>query len=364
MKRVALLALFVAITGLAFGQGTLNTDQVAGVKEMSIDVNGNVGPKGNGDYGTTIWDNIASGWSAWWSGVTDGYINLDWGGKANSLGLGDHVVNGFTLSYGTNNMDPAGETMAVYYFDACTGWGNLGLQEAGFLFSGLGNGYGSPTLPPGYGWIWTGTVDLEASGYEFLLGHQFGIGQARVTAPTMGSTGLALVNRGFNGTQNAFDIYYPNGVYNGSWWFGTSFWATWGHVLFGTEGQGNGTVYGVGSQGNESELYIATDFGANANVHFMGKTAGFTLQANLIASLTAMSTYYGGAIDATRLVGNFAPGFPQIMSPAPLGIEDFVVHDVLVPAPYAGLTAYFQMVLSDAPLTTPPLDASSGMRMN
>ncbi len=369
MKRVALLALFVAITGLAFGQGTLNTDQVGGVKHAYYE-NGQVYQGVNPDAGAVIWDNNSI--SAWWSGVNTGYINSDW--STNFLvnpnfaaaTVGHHVIDGAMFAYGTNNMDTAGEDFSIFYFDDCTGWGNLGTQQAGFLFAALPNGAYLPTLPPGYGWIWTITYDLEGGGYEFLLNDDFGIGLARNSVPTMGSTGLALGTRMFNGTQNAFDIFYPNGTYNGTWWFGSSYWATWTGQLMGNEGQGNGTFYGIGSQGNDSSLYVQGSFGANATVHFMGDKAGISLAGNLIASTQAMSQYIGNPYDVTRLIGNFVAGSPWIMTEIPYmaGNADMYIHDQTIPAPYAGMTAYFQMILSDAPLTTPPLDGSNGLRMN
>ena len=42
-------------------------------------------------------------------------------------------MDGFTFYYGTNNRDPAGEEISVYFFDGTTGNGGKGVAEAGFV---------------------------------------------------------------------------------------------------------------------------------------------------------------------------------------------------------------------------------------
>ena len=362
MKKVALIALFaVALTGVAFAQ--LNTNQPAAVKSGQWDWSqGKVVQAGQPDYGSVIWDNYSI-W-AWWSGVTDGYINLDWGKMPTTASLmPDHVVDGFLFAYGTNNMDPAGEDFAVFYFDSTTGFGNIGVQETGLLFTGLPNGAYLPTLLPGWGWIWTIQVDLEGSGYEFLVNQDMGFGMARMTTPTMGSTGLSLASWvPTAGTQNVFDIYYPNGTYNGSWWFGTlPAWASWTGQLDGSEGGADMTFYGQGSQGNDVGLYAEGDFATTGALHFMLRANLQTMAGVLLASTQTMSTYIP-SLDITRLVGNFAGGSPFNMGQLFTG--DFWVYDLAVPPQYMGVTAFFQGVLDDAPLQQPPVDASQGLRAN
>lgn len=366
MKKSASLVLaLLVLAGTATAQRSTAHDihDVAGQKECVI-VNGQVCPKGSGDYGNAIWDNLSQGWSAWWSGATDDYINLDWGTKTTSSGLPDHVVDGFTLSYGTNNMDPYGDDFSIYYFDSCTGWGNLGQQEAGFAFSSLPNGYGLPTFPPGFGWIWTATVDLEGSGYEFLLNENFGIGMSRDAAPTMGSNGMAMVNRGFNGTQNHFDIYYPNGTYNGTWWFGTHFWASWGHELFGSEGEADMTFYGEWSQGNDAHLYAIGDFSTTGALQFIVRKNQLPYKGHMLLSSSAMSQYVGGSYDVTRLVGNLQQGSPHTQPMEDDSIGDFAKREYHIPSSYRHITYFFQAILSDPPATQPPMDCSNGMRAN
>jgi len=207
MNRFVIALICLAFwTGAAVAQSDVH--EVAGVR-CGLWKNGEVVPMPSGppDHGACIWDNYSI--SAWWSGVNKGYINLDWGKlPVPSSGLPDHVIDGFTFAYGTNNRDPAGDDFAVYYYDSCTGWGNLGVHEAAFFFHGLPNAYGFPTLPPGYGWVWSVTCDIEGTGYEFLLGQELGNGMIRLLTPTMGSSGLAIGGRiPGNGIENAFDIY-------------------------------------------------------------------------------------------------------------------------------------------------------------
>jgi len=139
-------------------------------------------PSRTGKQGSMLWNNMAeSGWSNF---PLTGYLNLDWGElQPTATGLPDEVIDGFTFSYGTNNMDPAGEDIAIHYFDSCTGWGNKGVEEAVFLFTGLPNASTFGTLSPGWGWTVQMTVDLEDSGYEFLLSDRFGQGFVRLNTP-------------------------------------------------------------------------------------------------------------------------------------------------------------------------------------
>jgi len=327
-------------------------------------VDGEIVPGGAPDHSSSIWDN--TGVSAWWSGNHTNYIHLDWGKLPQpASGLPDHVVDGFTFSYGTNNLDPAGDEYAICFYDSCTGWGSgLGTQEAGFAFFGLPNGSNLPTLPPGYGWTWSVTLDLEGTGYEFLLNREFGIGHIRLSDPAMGSSGLTF---GFrhpgNGTENVFDVYYPNGTYNGTWWIGyPPMWLTWPSELFGTEGESNMIFYGVCAQGNEAGLYAAGDFTAGSEINFLLRENGLGLEGYLAASLSQVDLYLGGSYDVTRLVGSFLSGFPMAMDRYPVG--DFF-HLQGVVSPYAaGTTIYFQGILSDAPINQPPIDASNGIRAN
>ncbi len=353
MKKLGLIGLFtMVLTGLAFGQGLLETEKIGGVKNKKIVL----GEESR--YSNLIWQH--GGKWAWWSGVDTGYINLDWAKLHPSpTGLQDEVIDGFAFSYGTNNMDPAGESFAVYYYDSCTGWGNTGVQEAGFLFSGLPGGLFWGTCPPGWGWIWTITVDLDDSGYEFVLGPEFGQGLSRWRTPTMGGTGVGVAYGGY-GSENAFDIYYPNGVYNGTWWFGSGNWASWGQSLYGPQAPAGGmTYYGLGAQGNDAGLYAIGDW--SSQVHFMLKKNEFDAPGYLLASLESRNKYLPPPYDVTRLVGHLVGGSPWLMTDDMNG--DFCRYFLTVPAQYANTTAYFQGILTDMNPVV-PIDMSNGVRSN
>jgi len=183
-------------------------------------------------------------------------------------------------------MDSAGESMAVYYFDAATGWGNKGVQQAGFGFG----------------------------------------------------------DNGFTGTEDAFDIYYPNGTYNGTWYFGGyPNWATWSGQIMGSGVAAHMSYYGIGAQSNHGHLYTSGSFSASgAGAHFMFALHGQSASGELAASLTPSSQYIP-SMGITRLVGPIAPGFPTPMSYAFIG--DFSTYDITPPAQYVGVTAYFQAVI-------------------
>jgi hypothetical protein len=361
--EISSLLLAAVFAGAAIGQTEMG--EVAGVRHAVLK-DGELSPGGDPDYGPMIWNNLAV--LSWWATPDTGYLNLDWGKlPIPSSGLDDHVIDGFTFIYGSNNMDPAGETWAVDFFEGCTGWGSLGVPEAGFVFNGLPNGYGLPPVPYSHGWIWSITVDLEDSGYEFLLGHDLGHGLSRLSSPQTGWTGPAIGappnthGNGPTGTEMAFSIYFPNGTYNGTWWF-SGVWVTWPAALFGTEGEANMTFYGVGAQGNDAGLYAAGSFSAGSSLHFMLRRNQLPLDGYLAASLSSASNYFGGAWDVTRLVGGLTAGSPLLMRPDSIG--DFCFTDVDVPLQYSNLTVYFQGLLATRPLIQPPLDASNGLRAN
>jgi len=362
--------LTITLLCLLFPAGTalsqLETCKVKGVRHATWK-DGEIRPGPAPDSGPSLWNNMAK--RAWWSGPRTGYINLDWGKLPEpTSGLPDHVIDGFTFTYGTNNWDPAGESFAISFFDSCTGWGNLGIQEAGFLFSGLPNSYGGPSgLPPGYGWVWSISVDLEGTGYEFLLNEDFGMGHCRTATPLMGGSGPCAgyapgtSGNGPTGTENAFDIYFPNLTYNGSWYFGSyPTWATWTAELFGTEGWGDMTFYGVEAPGNDAKLYATGAFAAGGSLRFLLRKNGLDLDGHLLASHSYANNYIGGVYDVTRLVGDLIPCFPKTMTDDLVG--DFCVLDGIVPLHYAGGAVYIQGILGDRPLGSPPLDASNGLR--
>lgn len=370
-RRVFLTAFLVFFAaGSLFAQTGVDPNEVSGNiagERYARWNNGVIEPTGAHKQGGIIWDNGAV--TGWWSGTELGYVNLDWGRMpSSSQMLPDHAVDGFVFKYATNNTVSPGEDFGVYFFDSCSGWGNLGIQEAGFTLTGLPNGAGLPTLPPGYAWIWSMNMDLEGSGYEFLLGYEMGIGLSRLNTPLYGATGLVIGDRpnaggnGPTGTEDAYDIYYPNGTYNGTWWFGSSFWSTWAFQLYGSEGVGTNMVaYGQGAQGNDAYLYGLGTFEQGETVHFMLRKGGQDLQGNLGVSLSSRYLYYGGSYDVTRLIGGFTAGSPLVMNQPDVG--DFCTYDVDLPSNLpANLDIYFQGILSDPPILTPPVDASNGIK--
>ena len=357
----ALLVLMAAGSASAQSQAAGGLEEVLGMRSARW-VDGKVVPGGAPDAGNSIWDN--TGITGWWSGCATWYINIDWGKiPAPASGLDDHVLDGFTFSYGTNNRDFFGESFITYFFDSCTGWGNMGCHEASFIFKWLPNGLGLPTVPPGFGWIWTINVDLQGTGYDFLLGQELGFGMRRENFPTTGYTGIALGHRHpLNGTENAYDVFYPTFVYNGTWWFGSTVWATWPTELFGRDGQSNMTFYGVGARGNDTGLHAVGTFAAGSNVEFLERDNGFGRNAYLAASYSMMNMYIGGTHDVTRLVGSCMSGFPMTMNRSPYG--DYHRLNGVVSPYVAGATIYFQALLSGGQLMVPPIDASNGIRAN
>jgi len=374
MSRICLIVvLFLVVTGIVCAQGGLvvpqSVHQPAGSKVLTIDPHGRTVQQSR--YGSVIWNNDAV--SAWWSGVTPGYLNLDWGTIGDTNQLPHEVVDGFKFKYGTNNMDPAGESMAVYHFDSTTGFGNLGVQESGFLFTGLPNGYGLPTLPPGYGWIWSIVVDLEASGYEYILNSEIGVALSLLSTPTMGSSGMVLGlpagfgGNGATGTQDAFDIYYPNGAYNGTFFFGGyPFWATWSGQLYGAQDPATGmTYFGIGATGNTAYTYTVGSWtGARAAVQWIQKTDPITGQTEdvLVADTSSSSQYYP-QFDLTLFI---RPPYNNAFPMAWDLVGNFQRLTLNIPPQYQGVTVYWQGIISQYFFGGPvlPADASNGVRAN
>ncbi len=369
MKKIALVALFaVCLVGLSFAQG-LNVEKVAGSKTISQDVFGNTVAQSR--YGTQIVNNLAV--QAWWSGVSTDYINLDWGliGLNDTNGLFDEVIDGFAFVYGTNNEDVTGEDFDVYFFDSCTGTGYAGVQEAGFAFTGLPNAATYGSLPAGYGWTVTLTVDIEGTGYEFLLGNEWGMGLSRRSTPMLGSTGLGLGAPGNNagngptGTQDRFDTYYPGGGYENTWWFGggypTNPWATFPSAFYGAQDPANNTFYnGIGGQGNDAGFYCIGDWANGSTVNFMLRKNEMALPGWMLASLAVNPTYFAAPLDIT--VFPRMPFLAQIPM-TPDGIGDFDRRSQNIGAGIAGLRLYLQgAITAMGPIA--PVDCSNAIVSN
>ena len=194
------------------------------------------------------------------------------------------------------------------------------------------------------------TVDLEGSGYEFLLGDRFGQGLVRESTPATGSTGLIIgapgnkKGNGFTGTEDVFDTYYPNGAYENSWWFGgypAYPWATFPGALCGARDPAGSTAYfGIGAGGNDASLYTCGDWSVGSSVDFLLRKNQMAFPGWLSVSLKPGLVYYPPPFDVTLLVK-----WPFLVSPVPMipdHIGDFDRLSVSVGPGIAGHSIYFQ----------------------
>ena len=213
------------------------------------------------------------------------------------------------------------------------------------------------------------TVDLEGSGYVFLLGDRFGMGLVRESTPASGSTGLItgapgnVMGNGFTGTEDAFDTYYPDGVYENTWYFGgyPPVWATFSGALYGSRDPAAGTVYfGIGAPGNDASLYTRGDWSSGSTVDFLLRKNGMALPGWLLASMNIEMTYYPAPLDVTLFLKMpFLAKRP--MAPDPIG--DFDRCTVNVGTGIAGLRLYLQgAVTAFGPIV--PIDLSEGVEAN
>jgi|GEM_PF-925359 len=323
-------------------------------------------PEG-GRYGNLVFDNHASAHTYWNMGYENlHYIALDWGKmQPSATGLSSEIIDGFEFRFSTNDHGTAGIMMDIHFYDGCTGWGNLGFVQAVFPFTGLPN---AAHLPPGVNKNWVITSDLEGTGYEFLLGSEIGwahvyhngmgIGGDPATGPVIGKKPFAGGN-GDTGTDNAFDIYYPNGNWSNTYWFGGSPWATWPLRLWGGE-EYNTTYYGQGSQGNFSELYVAGGWYGSNTLTFLMRNPSH-LQSYILPSLKQNNVYVPSH-DITRLVGLILGGpVMRPMSPDPVG--QFDRGYVTLPATVPQIAVYFQGAAFTIG-SVPPIDMSNGIKYN
>jgi hypothetical protein len=369
MSRYILISLvFLAADADSLVQSSLSNN-IAGVHQIARDVHNNPVPTAR--HGNSIWNNMAIFRDRWWAGPVTDYINLDWGIlQDQGNGLPDEIIDGFTFTYATNNREMTGESLSIHFYDSCTGNGNMGILEAGFTFTGLPNAATYGTLPPGYGWAFSVSVDLEGSGYEFLLGEEIGIGYIRRTTPQMGGTGFCVGcpgnkgGNGYTGTEDRWDEYYPNGVYLNTWYFGCGYptdpWMTFSTELFGGQDPATTMAYeGIGAQGNDASLYVVGDWAPGSRVQFLMRKNDLQLPGWLIASTGLSQKYYPG-LDVTLL-----PGFPLLaqMPMRPDAVGDFDRYGLDVGPVLSGLRLYFQGALT-AVQPLGPIDLSNGVYSN
>ncbi len=374
------LLLFVAITvllltGVSFAQSTTAVEKVQGVHSFGYE-------GAHVRYGRTIWNNMAQ--SGWFNGFDTDYLYLDWGVlEEQGNNLPDEVVDGFRFAYATDAQGGS-VSWSVYFYDSCTGWDDYNVaQEAGFFFTGLPD---ATNLPSGYYWGWVITVDLEGSGYEFLLGDEtsteyYGIGIGQSCA-TPGITCGALIGMpplvGGNGntrTEDAFDMYEPAGNYMGTYWFGG--YPAYPYATFSTEIMGgqdpavNMSYAGIGMLGNDASTYVVGEWGAKGKdwkrvmmLQRLRKMMRFTRDA-MVADFIA--NYPPGVylpnLDITLGIKSVGPPdyFRFVIPMEDPYTGDFQTLEVDVPPGVANLKMYLQGVVTDYWEGGPvePIDASN-----
>jgi len=336
-KQLLFFLVALMLAGGAFAQSTATLEKVHGAKSL-----------GNSRYGTVIWDNWAE--SGWFSSMTARYIWLDWGKLVDQGNLmPDEVVDGFTFAYST---DYASGRISwnMYFYDSCTGWGDLSaIQEAGFAFTGLPD---ASYLTPGYFWTWEINVDLDESGYEFLLGYEIGVGHSLITegitcGPCLGKPPLVGGN-GDTFTQNAFDIFGSTGEFLGTFSFGSypaNPYATYRAQLRGASDPSHGCAYSPDPylQGNNTGLYCVGTWANGRDNKFLLRMNGMTPQGGVFLNCTSKPTWYAGIGKTTypALAGCFKIPFSYSYT------GDYVVYPFTCGPDAVALTWYIQGAITD-----------------
>ena len=291
MTRVTItIAMILVVTGSAISQDS-TFHGADGARQFAVKASGQP-THTSSRYGNSIWNNFAA--TGLFASMTPSYIWLDWG-KMYYQGndLPDEVVDGFRFAYGTNDTSTAGLSWNIYFFDSCTGWGDRTIvAEAEFSFTGLPNAL---NFPPA-NWIWEITVDLEGSGFEFLMGDEIGIAQQLVSAlvnPTIAGPCLTQPpnwgGNGPTGTEDAFTMYASDWSYLGTWWFSSypsPFTSFRTELLGGNDPAGNIVYSGIGLQGNDAALYTIGSWIAGDTVRFLLRKNGMDQASWIVASTT------------------------------------------------------------------------------
>jgi hypothetical protein len=282
MKKVALVALFaVLLVGVAFAQQERPVLPVH--QTNTYDIGGQ-----QSRIGAKIWTNDAS--SGWFNPWDDQYIQLDWGILADQgTGTLHEVIDGFGFGYASDNQGNS-VIWTMWFFDSCTGFNDPTLTQCGgFYITGLPGGI----TGPGTYWGWIVTLNLEGSGFEFLMGQQVGIGHEKTLAPNDTNTGGSMTlppglgGNSQTGTDDVFDILYPVSTWTAgpkyyvvvaggnSWWFNgyPPIYASFSSSLYGPQTAGVGMNYGgAGAGGNDVGGFYATGTWApGGSTHFMLK---------------------------------------------------------------------------------------------
>ncbi len=287
MNRVILVTLIVAAFACSsLAQNIESAQCISGERHASFNLGDASGPR----YGNAIWENMAG--SPYFCVAHTDYLFLDWGVlQDQGNGLDDEVIDGFRFNYASNDADPSGLSWTIYFYDSCTGWGDYSLvAESGIHFQSLPNAY---NLPPGY-WGWNITIDLQGSGYEFILGEEIGVGHvlAETIAPAIAGPGLGkpplIGGNGDTGTEDVFSQYYPNGNLKGTFWYGgypAHPYSTWRAALMGAADPAQNMKYeGLGLSGNEADLYTIGSWTNGGKVRFLLRKHEMSLPSVVLAN--------------------------------------------------------------------------------
>ncbi len=367
-KAVTALAIALILTGSSLCQD-LTLQKANGVGHLTINASGEP-DRSSPRQGGSIWNNLAS--TSWFTGWGN-YIWLDWGKLTDQgNGLPDEVIDGFRFAYATEDPGTSSISCTLHFYDSYTGWCDRSVvAEALFAFTGLP---GTGGLPIAY-WMWVVTVDLEGSGYEFLLGDEIGIGhQCTMPQPTPYLTGPCLGlppncgGNGDTGTEDAFEILYPNGNWQGCYWFGgypgvpyASFRA---ELLGGQDPADNMAYAGIGWQGNDAALYAIGSWTAGDTVRFLLRQN----EMNQASWILASTTFYWPPLYVPWYDVTLGPRMPflSVLAMTPDSTGDFASQVYSVGPNAASRKIYMQGAITDVFNGGPiePLELSNSLIAN
>ncbi len=342
MGRIALIVLIaILFAGAAFAQNNgFNT--LRGTKTLVMDIDGRRFEE-NSRLSQSIWNNMSN--SGQYIDLQFYDFALDWGVLLDQGNLmPDEVVDGFSFVYATDDVGTAGIDWNIYFFDSYTGWGDASLvQEAGFTFAGLPNAI---NLPPGI-WGWITTIDLTASGYEFLMGYEIGIMQELTSTLAPGTFCGALAGmppgvggNGQTGTEDAIDTNL------GTISFGGNPYATFMFGLYGAADPSAGCSYaGIPLQGNNTALYCVGNWALGSYNNFLVRLNGMTQSAGMVLNATPYIPPMWLPGPGKTLVPRWAGMITVPFSPSYTG--DFVSYPFYCGPNSVGTTWYFQGAITD-----------------
>lgn len=154
---------------------------------------------------------------------------------------------------------------------------------------------------------------------------------------------------GPTGTDDAFDILFPDGTCYGTFWFGgypANPYSSFRFELFGASDPAPGTNYaGIGLQGNDAALYTLGEWSDGGRVEFLLRKNGMVRNSWILANTVKYSPpWYLPILDITLAPRMPFPGVVH-MSADPVG--DFDRFDFTVGAAGAALRIYMQGAITD-----------------